>query len=321
LASRSFVPSRLAPLLLVLIASGTYAAAPSPSSSPSPAAARARVALTFDDLPVHAALPSGKTRLDIAKSIVESLKAHQAPPTYGFVNAKALEEDPQNLEVLRLWRAAGHPLGNHTYSHIDLHANPVEAFEQDLIANEKTLIATMDGEDWHWLRYPYLREGDTLEKRRAVREFLGQRGYRVAEVTLSFDDYAYNDPYARCLARDDQPAIDWLKESYLTRAGESLAAGQDEARRIWGRDIAHVMLLHIGGFQIVMLPRLLDLLADRGFQLVTLQEAQGDPAYATDPDTPSPGGATLLDQMMRIRGLPRSERSQAPFARLDGLCH
>jgi len=32
----------------------------------------------------------------------------------------------------------------------------------------------MVGQDWHWFRYPFLWEGDTLEKRHAVRAYLKQ---------------------------------------------------------------------------------------------------------------------------------------------------
>ena len=41
------------------------------------------------------------------------------------------------------------------------------------------------GRDWHWFRYPFLWEGDTLDKRHAVRAYLKDHGYRVAQVSLS----------------------------------------------------------------------------------------------------------------------------------------
>jgi hypothetical protein len=65
----------------------------------------------------------------------------------------------------------------------------------------------MKDADWLWFRYPYLREGDTLEKRHALARFLKDQGYRVAQVTMNFDDYAYNDPYTRCLAKNDLTGI------------------------------------------------------------------------------------------------------------------
>ena len=280
---------------------------------------KAMVALTFDDLPAHSSLPPGVTRTDVARSILAALKLHHAPPTYGFVNAKALD-GADTAEVLRLWRAAGNPLANHGFSHMDLNANTAEAFEQDILADEATLRAQMGDHGWRWLRYPFLHEGDTLEKRRAVRSFLADRGYRVAQVTMNFDDYAYNEPYARCVAKNDEASITALKESYLRRAGESLTFAQQAATLVFDRDIAHVMLLHIGAFETVMFPKLLDLLEQRGFHLVTLEEAQKDAAYAGDPDPPLPSGGTLLGQWMAAKHLTPPAHSDEDLGRISGFC-
>ena len=305
--------TRRALSLILLVAFATTTAAAGP-------AARTKVALTFDDLPVHGPLPPGTTRSDVARSIVATLKAAKAPATYGFINAKGIQDAPETAEFLDIWRAAGHPLGNHTFSHMDLHTNSVAAFEQDALANEPTLKATMGSGDWRWFRYPYLREGETLQKRHAIAGFLGDQGYRVAEVTLSFDDYAYNAPYARCLAAKDSAGIEWLKESYSRRAAAELTRGVEEARRLYGHDISHVMLLHVGAFQMVMLPKLMELLRDGGFDLVTLPEAQADAAYtASESDVPTKGGATLLDRTRAARGLTPPPGDDT-FAKLSALC-
>ena len=100
----------------------------------------------------------------------------------------------------------------------------------------------------------------------------------------------------------------------------SISGAQETATLAYGRDIPHVMLLHVGGFQTVMLPKLLDLLERRGFQLVSLEEAQKDPAYAIDPDVALPYGATLLQQMVVARSLPARPPSDEALVRLAGLC-
>jgi peptidoglycan/xylan/chitin deacetylase (PgdA/CDA1 family) len=278
-----------------------------------------KVALTFDDLPVHGALPPGMRRRDIARSILATLRAHRVPAAYGFVNAKGVENEPDHVEVLRLWRAAGHPLGNHTFSHMDLHANTIEAFEQDVVANEATLRPQMGGDDWHWFRYPYLHEGETIEQRRAAALFLAQRGYRVAEVTLNFDDWAFSDPYARCLARDDTAAVTWIKEHYIRRAVRSLSKDLHNTMLTFGRDIDHVMLLHAGAVTAAMLPRLLALLEARGFTFVTLQEAEADVAYAAAV-RPLPSGGTWLDHVMATKGITVSAAADDTLSRLEAVC-
>ena len=285
-----------------------------------PAAAVPQVALTFDDLPAHGPLPPGLTRVDVAKNIIQALQAVHAPPVYGFVNTKRPENSPDSAQVLQLWHDAGFLAGNHTLSHMDLHANSADDYEQEILSNEPVLRASMADQDWHWFRYPYLREGETLEKRHAIAAFLKERGYRVAEVTLSFGDYAYNEPYARCVAKNDPDAIAWLKESYLTSASEDLSLAQKTSTMVYGRDIKHVMLLHLGAFDAVMLPPLLELLKQRGFQLVTLEEAESDPAYATDPDIASKWGGTFLQLMMTARHIEAPQHYEVPFEKLSALC-
>jgi peptidoglycan/xylan/chitin deacetylase (PgdA/CDA1 family) len=308
--------TRLAGAAFVLAAlSLTLALAPGQPPAPTPI----RIALTFDDLPNHGPLPPGMTRADVARSLIATLKAHRTPPVYGFINARQLETSPADAAVLRLWREAGFPLGNHTYSHMDLHTHTPDEFERDVAANEETLRTYMGESDWQWFRYPFLREGDTPGKYRAVRDLLARRGYRVAQVTVSFDDYAYNDPYARCLARNDREGLAWLERSYRERAVASLVRARDASRTLFGRDIGHVLLLHIGAFETVMLPHLLDILAQQGFAVATLEDVQKDPIYAEPPDMAGPWSGSFINQMEAARRLPRQPPSNV-FATLNALC-
>ena len=133
-----------------------------------------KMAITMDDLPANGMLPPGVTRAETTKNVLAILKKRHVPPVYGFLNAKKLEGSADGAEALKLW-AAAEPVGNHTYSHMNLEQNPVEAFERDIEENEPALELLAAKGNWHWLRYPYLHEGDTVEKRRAVRAYLMAR--------------------------------------------------------------------------------------------------------------------------------------------------
>jgi peptidoglycan-N-acetylglucosamine deacetylase len=279
-----------------------------------------KVAITFDDLPLNGLLPPGVTRVDIARDTLAVLKARHVPPAYGFINAKKLEGEPDGAEALQLW-AAAEPVGNHTYSHLDLNANPAEAFEREIDENEPALeLLTAKDADWHWLRYPFLREGDTLEKRRAVREYVKAHHYRIAQVTLDWEDYMWNTAYARCVAKNDARSIAWLKSSYLQTASAYLDLGREMAKLVYGHDINHVLLLHLGAFSSTILPDALDLLEKKGFTLVTLQEAESDPAYESDPDAGSKYGGTLLDQWMDARQIKYPPGTEKPYKEVQGIC-
>ncbi|MDZ5650143.1 polysaccharide deacetylase family protein [Nitrospirillum sp. BR 11828] len=279
-----------------------------------------QVALTMDDLPVHGPLPPGLTRAEVARRVLAAFKSAGVPEVYGFVNAKGLEEGDDAAQVLTLWRQAGYPLGNHVYAHDDLHGHDVAAFTAAVTADEATLKHYMGDADWRWLRFPYLHIGETPEKRQAVAAFLKSHGYRVAEVTLSFNDYLYNPPYARCMAKGDQAAVAQLRQNYLDRAAESLAIGRQQAQALYGRDVPHVMLLHIGAFETVMLPELLSLMKAQGANFVPLAQAEADPIYAPNPDAPSDGTGSLLDREMASRHLTPPTHSPDPSPWLDTVC-
>ena len=116
------------------------------------------------------------------------------------------------------WRKAGFLLGNHTWSHMNLSTRSLADWEADLLKNEPILKQHAGNSDWHWLRYPFLAEGDTPEKRADTRKFLAAHNYRIAPVTMSFPDYMWNEPYARCVAKSDTAAIAQLGSSYLQAA-------------------------------------------------------------------------------------------------------
>jgi peptidoglycan/xylan/chitin deacetylase (PgdA/CDA1 family) len=278
------------------------------------------VALTFDDLPAHGPLPGGLTRVDIINSIIQSLKAAHAPEVYGFMNTERTEGDSRDPEVLELWRDAGFPLGNHTYSHMNLDQHSVEEFEKNILDNEPMLQKFANGTDWHWFRYPYLHEGDTREKHDAIVAFLKEHGYKVAEVTLSFGDYAYNEPYARCIAKNDTDGIEQLKKSYMDGAADSLVLGRRLAHQLYNRDVKYILLLHVGGFQTVMLPKLLELLRQQNFKLVTLPDAAADPAYAEKPILSGSYDELFFQQVLRARHISPSDQSEGGLDKLDAIC-
>jgi peptidoglycan/xylan/chitin deacetylase (PgdA/CDA1 family) len=279
-----------------------------------------KVAITFDDLPLNGDLPPGVSRVQIARETIELLKARHAPPAYGLIVSKELEGDPDAAEALKIW-AASEPFGSHTYSHMDLNANSAEGFEREIELNEPALelLAGKDA-DWHWLRYPYLHEGDTVEKRRAVRAYLQAHGYRVAQVTLDWEDYLWNSAYARCVAKNDAKSIAWLKSSYLEIESSYLDLSRDLAKLVYGHDINHVLLLHLGAFSSTILPDALDLMQKKGFTFVTLQEAESDPVYEGDPDVGSKYGGTLLELWVEAKKIKFPSVMEKPYKRLKEIC-
>ncbi|USI75024.1 polysaccharide deacetylase family protein [Sphingomonas morindae] len=253
-------------------------------------AAGPAIALTFDDLPAHGPLPAGETRAGIAEAIARAARAAGSPPLYGFVNGVQTEREPGSAAALAAWRAAGDPLGNHGWSHLGLSKIDPATFERELTRNAPLLA----DQRARWFRFPFLDEGADPARRDAARAILARHGYRIAAVTMSFGDYGWNEPYARCLARGDQAAIAGLERSFLAAARSALAQSRAAAQARYGRDIPYVLLMHAGAFDARMLPRLLDQYRRAGVRFTTLAAAERDPAYASDRDPRRPFDADAL---------------------------
>jgi peptidoglycan/xylan/chitin deacetylase (PgdA/CDA1 family) len=283
-----------------------------------PAAAQ-EMALTFDDLPAHNALPPGETRLGVIARLVAALADAAAPPTMGFINAASIEETPGDRAVLEVWRAAGNPLGNHTWSHANLDAVGAEGFEAEVARNEPMLRALAGDTDWHWFRYPYLSEGQDPALRRAARETLRERGYKVASVTMDFSDWAFNEPYARCRTVGDAAGVARLEILYLTVAEDALAWSRSLSNTLYGRDIPYVLLMHVGALDAHMLPRLLEMYRARGVRFVTLETAMADPFYDADRKTEASPAALTLENAAAAAGVTPPARIDVQ-AELAALC-
>jgi len=265
---------------------------------------RPAIAITFDDIPAHGPLLPGQTRVDVIRAITGALAAAKAP-AFGFLNAGfGLDAPDDAAGAIAAWRAAGLPLGNHTYSHANLDKVGAAAFSADVVRNEAPLAAAAKGTDWHWFRYPFLSEGSMPSVRDAARADLGARRYRVAAVTMSFNDFSWNPVYAACSVKRDAGAIATLEASFLGDARAAALAARARAKAQVGRDIPYVLLMHVGAFDARMLPKLLALYREMGFRFMTLPEAEADPYYARAVDlslsgpTPSLAGPPTIPTLV-----------------------
>ena len=141
-----------------------------------------RVAVTFDDLPFQA---DAATLCDPARvmAITRDFTAMLKPlDTHGvaFVNAGRLceaERDALLPQVLNVWLDAGMDLGNHTFSHINIHRTTAEAYLADVDAGAPVVRAALEarGMRLRWFRHPYLFTGETQDKHDAIAAGLAQR--------------------------------------------------------------------------------------------------------------------------------------------------
>jgi peptidoglycan-N-acetylglucosamine deacetylase len=280
--------------------------------------AQPAIAITVDDLPLHGPIPPGETPLSVGRGVIAAITDARVP-AHGFVNAHWVAEQPATRQMLVEWRAAGLPLGNHGWAHRHLNEMSFDEFERELVRNEPLLAELAGGTDWRWFRYPFLDEGEDAEKREGARRVLARHGYKIAAVTMDFSDWAWTAPYARCAASNDQQAIARLESTFLAAARESMPYYRTLSRRLYGRDLPYVLLLHGSAFEARMLPRLIQLYRSSGFRFISLEEAQRDPAYADQVRPNLPAEQKGLENKATARGISLPARTDYS-AELAAIC-
>ncbi|MEM6294939.1 MAG: polysaccharide deacetylase family protein, partial [Myxococcota bacterium] len=258
---------------------------------------------------------------DVHKRLLAAFAAHDVPQVYGFVNAQKLEGSPELRAALEAWTAAGHPLGNHTFTHPSLRSTSVADYYDDIAKNEPLLDElALGGTRVPTFRYPFLLEGMTRQDTLAIRDHLTERGYRIAPVTIDFYDWAFNPPYARCVEQNNEAAIEALRKTFLSHALEMLDWADAAAIDLYGRRVPHVLLLHSGAFGAEMIEPLLVAMEARGVEWVSLDTALADPIYAELPVHDGRNQGTLLEQVIDAGGAPHPPWNGHPDALLAVLC-
>ena len=279
-----------------------------------PAAAAKTMAITFDDLPKS----NGMDDLDGARrttdAILRVVKAHKAPAV-AFVNEGKLYAGPtmvpERAALLQSWVDAGIPLGNHTYSHIDINNVPLEKYQEDVVRGERTYTRLMRGTAaQRWFRHPYTHTGPTKEIKAGLEKFLAGRGYRIAPFTIENSDWLFSSAYAKARKSGDEALAAKVREAYLVYSDTMLDWFETLSTEGFGRAISQILLIHANDLHTDALDALLTRIEQRGYRWVTLAEAMKDTAYATPDDFVGTSGPSWLHRWRAGMNQPSRMRDE-----------
>lgn len=276
---------------------------------PVPARASREVTITFDDLP--AAGPGARAlaaQERLTDRLVASLRRHRVP-AIGFVNEGKLRDeagavDARRVALLGRWLDAGLELGNHTYSHLDLHTTALAEYERDVVRGDETIrrLLAARGREPRFFRHPFLHTGRTPEIRAAFETFLAGHGYRVAPVTFDNYDYLFASAYDRSLSAGDTATAKRVLAAYPDYLEQVVAYYEQQSRALLGREIPQILLLHANRLNAERFDAVGGMLERRGYRFVALERTLTDAAYASSDTYTGPAGITWLHRWALTAG-------------------
>lgn len=313
----------LSGLTVILFAPHAQAAGSFDSSAP---IGPMKVSITVDDLPEHDGHVFGVSREEIAHEVIKALKNNRIEQVYGFANGYFMRYQPEEVSILKEWLLSGHFLGNHTFGHLDLDRFDANVYIADINEEEsllQKLEASVGRPSRLMFRYPYLDEGDDLSKRNSVRNYLAKNGYQVAQVTVDYQDWAWNRAYSRCVSQNNTEKAVWLKAHVSESSDTKLRDSKAIAELLFGRDIPHILLVHMSYFNAATLDDLLKHWRGKGVEFVQLEDTLKDPVYRTNPNLAYSDGLTFLEQIAKARGVDigRFQDPIYPFDFLNRICN
>ena len=286
----------------------------SPGSQPTRGSGARTMAITFDDLPKSQGMDDIDGARRTTESILGVLKAHKAPAV-AFVNEGKLYSGPTMVEnraaLLKSWVDAGVPLGNHTYSHLDINNVPLEKYQDDVVRGERTYTRLMRGiTTERWFRHPYTHTGPTAEIRAGLEKFLAGRGYRIAPFTIENSDWVFSNAYAKSKKAGDDAMAAKIRDAYLAYSDAMLTWFETLAKENFGREIPHILLIHSNDLHTDALDALLTMIEKRGYRWVTLGDAMKDDAYKTPDEFVGTNGPSWLHRWRVAKKLPDRMRDE-----------
>lgn len=243
-----------------------------------------RVAVTIDDLPVVSTKSDIASRRTITDNLLRHIRRHKIP-AIGFVNEGKLyidgKRDAANVGLLQSWIDAGLELGNHTYSHMSLHDNPLEKYKADILKGEtvtKELLAAK-GLKIRYFRHPYLWTGLSLDIKRDLGVFLGEHGYTIAPVTIDNSEWIFARAYDVAFDKGDRKMMRKIGEAYVPYMEAKFEYFERQAVKTVGRDIDQILLIHANRINSDYLGKLSKMIKKRGYEYISLEDALKDDAY------------------------------------------
>lgn len=264
------------------------------------------IAFTFDDPTTDGS--ANLTSHEVNTRILAALAGSNIKSIL-FVCGKRVDSTP-GRQLVASWDRAGHLIGNHSYSHLYFNVSTdtdpdgfkkvtLAEFEADALKDEPLI---RDYPHFTRLfRYPFFKEGDTVEKRDGMRAFLHEHGYRIGRATIDASDWAIDRRLEKRAEANSRADLAGYRDFFLQHIWERAQFYDSLAQRLLARPVRHTVLLHHSGLNALFVGDLIAMFRNKGWKPVDAQYAYGDPVYDQQPKI-LPAGESLIWALAKESG-------------------
>ena len=239
------------------------------------------------------------THVERNERILKAFKDHNITGTI-FVCGMRVDHK-EGEAILKAWDEGNHMISNHSYSHKNYNKEEVsfKEYSEDFL-KVKPMIKKYKNFSAYY-RFPFLKEGQTSEKRDQMREFLKKHNYRHGHVTIDASDWFIDMKLREKLAKDPKADVSAYRDYYLSHLWERAQFYNDLSKKVYGREIKHTVLIHHNLLNALFLGDVMNMFKEKGWKLISAREAFSDKAFLDLPAN-TPAGEGLLWAKARESG-------------------
>lgn len=202
-------------------------------------------------------------------------------------------KDEKGLKILKSWDLDGHLIGNHSFSHLYFNSSEVslEKYKEDFLKGDSLINQFINYK--RLFRFPFLKEGDTREKRDGFREILKINNYKIGHISIDASDWYIDQRLKERLEKEPDADITPYKEYYLQHMLDRATYYNELAKDLLGRQIKHTLLIHHSLLNALFLNDLIAMFKEKGWEFVDASEAYQDEIYNKFPNT-LPAGESII---------------------------
>jgi hypothetical protein len=209
--------------------------------------------------------------------------------------------DAEGKALLESWNDRDHLIASHSMYHKNFGKSDwtFEQFQEDF--NELEPLISHFKNFTKLFRFPFLKEGDTPDKRNQGRNFLKDKGYRNGHVTIDASDWYVNQRLENFLKnhpKSDVRDLEGYKKFYLNHMWARAQYYDDLAKKVFGRSIKHTILIHHNLLNALFLRDLMKMFEDKGWKLIHAKDAFEDEVFLREPNV-WPAGESLVHASAR----------------------
>lgn len=220
------------------------------------------VSITIDDLPFV-----GESRNFHLNMMIDTMTKEQIPAT-GFIIASEVRKN--NWAILHKFRDAGFGLGNHTLTHANLNKMDTEGYIQEIQEADNILLPVLT--EPKYFRYPYLAMSSG-QKKEDILCYLAQKNYHVAPITIDSKDFIFNQRLLSVPEIKRRAYLEELKPFYLDFIWQQTLRAEEHNQFHQNPEQAQILLIHANLLNAYVLPDIINLYKQNGYEFVHLEEA------------------------------------------------